>query len=208
MWNPDTGAAMEPICQIMYYNQLPTCDTIHEWTLSPRVGRFHIDAVTDVESGHWGRHQVSFQGTDVSNHVLQSIDNFCWHHSQVDPGSGNGLVPHWCTHRCGTRTQGRTPRDRSWNRCVKSVFIINCQLLTLFTSETWLQKKASSTLVDPDYRSGRFHIGALTDVQPGHSMCQMCQIMFCNQLPTSDTIHKWSLAPEVGRFHIDAVTDV
>ena len=29
----------------------------------------------------------------------------------------------------------------------------------------------------------------------------MCQIMFYNQLPTSDTFHKWTLAPEVGRFH-------
>ena len=32
----------------------------------------------------------------------------------------------------------------------------------------------------------------------------MCEIIFCNQLPTSDTIHKWTLAPEVGRFHIGA----
>ena len=28
----------------------------------------------------------------------------------------------------------------------------------------------------------------------------MCQIMFYNQFPASDTIHKWTLAPEVGRF--------
>ena len=32
--------------------------------------------------------------------------------------------------------------------------------------------------------------------------------MFYIQLPTSDTIHKWTLAPEVGRFHIGAPTDV
>ena len=62
MWNPDTGAdtkcpAMEPICHIMFYNQLPTSDTIHKWTLAPEVGRFYIGALTNVEPGHWGRHQ-------------------------------------------------------------------------------------------------------------------------------------------------------
>ena len=36
----------------------------------------------------------------------------------------------------------------------------------------------------------------------------MCQIMFYNQLLISDTIHKWTLAPEVGRFYIGALTDV
>ena len=132
MWNPDTGAdtkcpAMEPMCQIMFYNQLPTSDTFHNWTptpkvgrfhigdlgdvepghwdgyqclameamiqfmiysqlptsdtihkltLGPEVGRFHIGALTDVEPGHWGGHQVSSHGTDVSNHVLYSIANF------------------------------------------------------------------------------------------------------------------------------------
>ena len=40
------------------------------------------------------------------------------------------------------------------------------------------------------------------------AMEPMCQIMFYNQLPTSDTIHKWTLPPEVGRFHIGALTDV
>ena len=32
--------------------------------------------------------------------------------------------------------------------------------------------------------------------------------MFYVQLQTSDTIHKWTLAPEAGRFHISALTDV
>ena len=32
--------------------------------------------------------------------------------------------------------------------------------------------------------------------------------MIYNQLPTSETINKWTLAPEVGRFHIGALTDV
>ena len=45
------------MCQIMFYNQLPTSDTIHKLTLAPEVGRFHIGAVTNVEPGHWGRHQ-------------------------------------------------------------------------------------------------------------------------------------------------------
>ena len=61
---------MEPMCQIMFYNQLPTSDTIHKWTLASEVGRFHIGAFSDVEPGHWGGHQVSSHGTDVSSHVL------------------------------------------------------------------------------------------------------------------------------------------
>ena len=65
MWNPDTGAALEPMCQIMFYNQLPNSDTIHKWTLAPEVGWFHICALTDVELGHWGGHQVSGHETDV-----------------------------------------------------------------------------------------------------------------------------------------------
>ena len=56
----------------MIYNQLPTSDTIHKGTLAPEVSRFHIShgAITDVEPGHWGRPQVTFHGTDVSNHVF------------------------------------------------------------------------------------------------------------------------------------------
>ena len=70
MWNADTGAdtkcpAMKPMCQIMFYNRLPTSDTIHRWTLAPEVGWFHIGVLTDVEPRHWGRHQVSGHGRDV-----------------------------------------------------------------------------------------------------------------------------------------------
>ena len=43
------------MCQIMFYNKLPTSDTIHKWTLAPEVVQFHIGALTDVESGQWGR---------------------------------------------------------------------------------------------------------------------------------------------------------
>ena len=62
--------AMELMCSIMFYNQLPTSDTNDKWTLAPEVGRFHNCALTDVNPGHWGGHQVSGHGTDVSNHVL------------------------------------------------------------------------------------------------------------------------------------------
>ena len=61
---------MELMCQVMFYNQLPTSDTIHKWTLAPEVGRFHIGSLTDVEPGHWGGNQVFGHETDVSNHVL------------------------------------------------------------------------------------------------------------------------------------------
>ena len=61
---------MEPMCQILFYNQLPTSDIIHKWTLAPEVGRFHIGALNDVEPEHWDGHQVSSHGTNVSYHVL------------------------------------------------------------------------------------------------------------------------------------------
>ena len=75
VWNPETAVdtkcpAMKPMCQIMFYNQLPTSDTIHKWTVTPEVGRFNIGALTDVELGHCGGDQVSGHGTEVSNHVL------------------------------------------------------------------------------------------------------------------------------------------
>ena len=69
-WEDTKCSAMEPMCQIMFYNQLPTSDTIHNWTLAPEVGVFHIGAFTDVEPGQFGGHQVSSHETDVSNHVL------------------------------------------------------------------------------------------------------------------------------------------
>ena len=74
-WNLETGAdtkcqAMEPMCQIMFYNQWLTSDPNHKQTLSPEVGRFHIDSLTDVELVHCCGHQVSCLVTDVSNHVL------------------------------------------------------------------------------------------------------------------------------------------
>ena len=57
-----------------------------------------------------------------------------------------------------------------------------------------------------------WNIGVLTDVEYGHwsgpAIKQMCEIMFYTQLPPSDTIHKGTLALDVGRFHIGALTDV
>ena len=75
MWNLDIRVdikcpAIKPMCQIMFYNQLPTSDNIHKWTFAPEVGRFNIGALTDVEPGHWGGHQVFGHGTDMSYHVL------------------------------------------------------------------------------------------------------------------------------------------
>ena len=75
MWNLDNGVdtkcpAMKLMCHVMFYNQLPTSDTIHKWTLAPETGRFHIGAMTDVKTGHWRRHKVSGHGTDVPNRVL------------------------------------------------------------------------------------------------------------------------------------------
>ena len=128
----------------------------------------------------------------------------------MDHGPKSGPVPHRCPHRCGTRTLGLTPSVRPWNRYVKSCFIINCQLLynQLPTSDTILKW----TLVP---QVGRFHMVPLTmwnpDTGPDSkylAMKPMCQIMFLNQLANSDTIHKWALVPEVGRFHINEFTDV
>ena len=151
MWNPDTGAdtkcsAMELTCHMMFYNQLPTADTIHKSAVAPEVIRFHISALTDVELGHWIGHQVS-------GHKI----------------------------------------------CVKSGFIFKRHLLTPFTSGPCLSKWAGSEMVwNPD-------TGVDTKCP---AMKPMCQIMFYNQLPTSDTIHKWTLTPDVGRFNIGALTDL
>ena len=182
----------------MFYNQLPTSDTIHKWTLAPEVGRFHISALTEVEPGHRSGHHVSGHETDVSNHVSWSIANF-WQHSQVDPGSRSGSVPHRCRHWCWTRPLGWTPIVQIWNWCVKLCFIINCQLLTPFTSGLWLQKWAVSTWAHSPNPN--------TEVDTKcPAMEPMCQLMFYNQVPTSDTIHKWILAPPMCNLNTWAYT--
>ena len=78
MWNLDTGAdikypAMEEICKIRFYIQLPPPDIIHKWTLAPQVGRFQ----NGVEPGHWGGHQVMDMCPEMcKNQVLYSIATF------------------------------------------------------------------------------------------------------------------------------------
>ena len=67
------------------------------------------------------------------------------------------------------------------------------------TSGPWLQKWAGSKTV---WNPGTGEDTKCLAMEP------ICQIMFYNQLPTSDTIHKWTMAPEVGRFNIDTLTDV
>ena len=165
--------AMEPMCQIMFYNQL--------------------QLLPPFTSGPW------LQKWAGSTSVLSLMWN---------PDTGGG----------------GTPSFQPWSQCVKSCFIINCQLLPPFTSGPWLQKWAGSTSVpspmwNPD-------TGADTKCPAMEPMCQnmfynqlptfatipaielMCQIMFYNQLPTSVTIHQWTLAPEVGWFHIGDLTVV
>ena len=75
---------MKPICQIMFYNQLPTSDTIQKWTPTPEVGWFNIGALTDVEPGAWGGHQVSRHercvksGFIFKRHLLTPLTSGPW----------------------------------------------------------------------------------------------------------------------------------
>ena len=164
------------MCQIIFYNELLTSNKIRKWTMAPKVGQFHICALTNVEPRHWGGLQVS----------------------------GHGPMR-------------------------KSCFLIKCKLLTPFTSGPWLQKCAAYTLVPSrmyqlltPLTSGPWlqqwagftsvpspmwnpYTGADTKCQ---TMESMCRIMFQYQLPTSDTIYKWTISSEVGQFHIGALTDV
>ena len=133
------------MCQIMFYDQLPTSDTIHKWTRAPEVALFH-----------------------------------------------------WCIHRCGTRTLGRTPSVQPWNWCVKSCFIINCQLLTPFTRGLWLQKWARSTSMSP--KMWNPDTGADTKCMAIDQCVKSCFIINC-QLLTPFTsglwLQKWSSSTPV-----------
>ena len=62
--------AIEPMSQIMFYNNLATFGTIYKSAKGPQVGRFHNGMGPDVERGQWYGHLVSGHGTNVSNHVL------------------------------------------------------------------------------------------------------------------------------------------
>ena len=129
---------MEEMCKIRFYIQLPPTDTIHKWTLAPEMCMFHNGAQTDVESEHWGGHQVS---------VMEPMCQIMFYN----------------------------------------------QLPTSDNIHKW-----PSSMCNPD-------TGADTKCP---AMKPMCQIMLYNQLQTSDTIHTLTLAPEVGRFNIGVHTDV
>ena len=191
----------EPMCQMVFYNQLPTSDTIHKYTLAVEVGRFHIGALTDVKPGNWGGHQVPGHETDMSNHVfinwklLIPFTSGPW--LQKWAGSTSVLSPTW---NPATGADTKCPAMKP----ICQIMFYN-QLVTSDTIHKW-------TLA-PEV--GRLHIGALTDLKPGHLGRHQVfghgtdvSNLFYNQLPTSDTIHKWTLAPEVGPFHIDAPTNV
>ena len=195
MWNPNTGAhikcpAMEPMSQIMFYNQLPTSDTIHKWTLVSSCGpvphlcphRCGTRILLPTPSVRpWNRCVKSC--FIISCQLMTPFTSGPWLY-QVS-GHGTDVSNH--------RTLLPTPSVWPWNRCVKSCFIINCQLLTPFTSGPWLQKWAGSTSVpSPMWNPDTGADSKCPATEP------KCQIMFYNQLPTSDTIHKWILAPEMG----------
>ena len=104
MWNPDTGAdtkcsAMELTCHIMFYNQLPTADTIHKWAVAPEVVHFHIGAITDVELGH----QVSGHERCEIRFYIQSPPSDTIHKWTLAPEVGrfrHGVEPgHWGGHQ-------------------------------------------------------------------------------------------------------------
>ena len=75
IWNVNSGVdtwcpAIEPMCQIMFYNHLATFYTIVKSAKGPQVGRFLNGMGPDVKRGQWCGHLVSGHGTNVSNHVL------------------------------------------------------------------------------------------------------------------------------------------
>ena len=69
-WCGHLVPAMEPMCQIMFYNHLATFGTIVKSAKGPQVGRFHKGMGPNVERGQWCGYLVSGHGTNVSNHDL------------------------------------------------------------------------------------------------------------------------------------------
>ena len=163
MWNPDTGAdtkcpAMEPMCQIMFYNQFPTSGIIHKWTLAPEVGWFHIGVDTKCPAMELMCSIMLYNQLPTSDTIHKwtlapevgwfdiGVDTKCpamelmcsiMLYNQLPTSDTNDkwtMTPYRCPHRCGTRTLGLTPSVRPWNRYVKSCFIMNYQFLTQFTS--------------------------------------------------------------------------
>ena len=208
-WGGLKCLAMEPMCQIMFYYQLPSSDTIHKWTLAPEVGRFHIGVPKT-----WNPDT----GADTKCPAMEPICQLMFYNQLPTSDTIHKwtLAPEVGWFHIGALTDvepvklGWTPSVRLWNQCVKPCFIINCQLLTPFTSGPSFQKWAGSTsvpsLVRSSVRSPIWNPDNGVDSKCS-DMELMCQIMFYNQLPTSDTIHRWTLAPELGKFIIGAFTD-
>ena len=137
MWNLETGAdtkcpAMEPMCQIMFYNQSPTSDTIHKWTMAPKVGQ---KWATSVRAPMWNLGT----GADTMCPATEPLCQIMFY----NPLPTSDIIHKWTLapevggFHIGVLTDVTlrlTPSVRPWNRCVKSCFIINCQLLIPFTS--------------------------------------------------------------------------
>ena len=106
MWNLDTGAdimypAMEEMCKIRFYIQLPPSDIIHKWTIAPQLGRFQ----NGVKPGDWGGHQVTDMCPEMcKNQVLYQLPPSDTIHKWIlAPEVGrlqNGVEPgHWGGHQ-------------------------------------------------------------------------------------------------------------
>ena len=191
MWNPDTRAdtkcmAMEPMCQIMPYNQLPTFDTIHKWTLAQEVGRFHIGACGTRTMGRTpsvGPWNLCVKSCFITNcQLLTPFTSGNWVQKWV--GSTSLNLPMW------SPDTGADTKFPDMEPMCQIMFYNQLPTSDQFTSKPWLLKWAGFTSVpslmwNPDS-------GADTKCQ---AMEPMCQIMFYNQLLTSDTIQKWSISP-------------
>ena len=122
---------MKPMCQNIFYKQLPTCDTIHKWTLAPEVGLFPDN------------------GVDTK---CPSMEPMCQIISYNQLPTYDSIIHKWTLAPEGS---------------------------------------SSISVLSPMYNP---NTGADTKCL---AMEPMCQIMFNNQLPTSDTnIHKWTLSPD------------
>ena len=182
MWNLETGAdtkypAMKPMCQIQFYNQLPTSDTILKWTLVSEVGQFHM-----VASTMWNPDT----GADTKYLAMKPMCQIMFYNQLAT----SDIIHKWTLAPEVGRLHNKCPAMEP----MCQIMFYN-QLPTSDTIHKWTMA--------PEV--GWFHIGVDTKCP---AMELMCSIMLYNQLPTSDTNDKWTLAPEVGRFHNSALTDV
>ena len=135
--------AIKPMCRIMFYNQLPTSDTIHKWNLAPEVGQFHIGVLTDVEHGHWGGVRPwngCVKSCFIFNcQLLTAFTSGMW--LQKWAGSTSVTSPMW------NPDTGADTKCPPMEPMCQIMFYNQLPLLTPFTSGPWLQKCAGSTLV-------------------------------------------------------------